>query len=156
MHIVCMRGKLKELKILLSSNNFVNINIKRGQIGATPLILACYNKQFEIVKYLLLNYHNNINIFESTIYGVNCLMAAVINNNFKITKYIFNYLLNGLNNNKFNKKQISNFINQINNKNGKTSVIYAYDNNNIEIIKLFIDNKNKFNINFEHKENQDA
>ena len=76
-------------------------------------------------------------------------MASVMkkhDKNIQIVKYLFNYLLKGLHNNKYTKKQISKFVNQIHATTYKTSYIYAISNQNEKIIQLFVDYKDKFSI----------
>lgn len=70
------------------NNNIVDINCQDSD-GITALSVACYNKRFEIIKFLC---ENSINaLLQSTRTGNTCLHYAIRTNDIEIVNYIINY-----------------------------------------------------------------
>ena len=122
------KGQLNEVISLYSKNPEV-INLTNAE-GYSPLILACYHGNEEVVRFLL-DKANNINVTSN--YGTP-LMAAIVKGNLKIVEMLLD------------RKADTNVADA----NGTTAMHYAVMFRNYEAIKLLI----KANANLEIKDNR--
>ena len=113
---VCRNGTLEDIKTLHKENpNSIN---KKNDAGYTPLILACYYGNEDVVAFLIERV-DNINGTSS--YGTP-LMAAVVKRNINISKMLLN------------KKANPNIADT----NGTTALHYATLFKETEIVKLLL------------------
>jgi len=144
---IARRGSVSEMETILKQNTSL-IN-KKNKSGFTPLILASYNNNKNIVSFLI---NKKANLNELSDMGT-ALMAAAYKGNNEISKALIN---NGANVNSTdtnntsalhyacffqNKELVKLLINKkakINGKDnkGKTPLDYAIGHNNIELIKI--------------------
>lgn len=140
---------------------FISINMSVNNVdflNNNALIIACYEENLEIIKYLIEN--TNINIDHKNNFGNNVLLVACYENYIEIVKYLLEetkinintinnlgnniLMMSCLNNNLelllylINKTDID--INKFNNY-GDTIVSIAIDNRNFEILNKLIKNK---------------
>lgn len=111
------RGELSEVISIYSKNPNV-INLKNAE-GYSPLILACYHGNEEVVKFLI-NKVDNIN--RTSNYGTP-LMAAVVKGNIEIIEMLLS----------------KNADTKIADVNGTTAMHYAVMFKNYEAVKLLIE-----------------
>ena len=113
---VARNGNVLELKELLKS--YPECINKINENGYSTLILAIYNNNVDVAKYLLQNV-KNINYLSKS--GT-ALMAAVIKENYEFTKLLIEKKVNL----------------DFQDANGQTALIMAINTNNLPIIELLI------------------
>jgi len=105
---------------------FISINMSVNNVdflNNNALIIACYEENFEIIKYLIEN--TNINIDHKNNFGNNVLLVACYENHIEIVKYLL---------------EETNIDINIKNNLGNNILMISCLNNNLEILLYLIDN----------------
>lgn len=119
--IACRYQHFDAVKHLLQTNKITVLEEKEGGYDSTPLLIACYEGDLNIVN-LLVNYGANVHARNDT--GSTCLYLACYSGHFDIAKRMIECGVD---------------INATNKHIG-TPLHTAYHNDRIDIIKLLLDN----------------
>jgi ankyrin repeat protein len=167
------------VKILIKLLNKSARSSDKNSIGYTPLMLASMYGHLKCVEYICLlrkiHLKENINTTnDSKEQPLSALSLAIMNYNYKITKYLISqganiniknipllaYAIKYYNNNmkiieKLIKKKVD--VNAVDPTNGNTALIYALDlDNSFEIVQKLIEYDVNININIKNKDGKSA
>ena len=121
---VARNGSVEDIQLLMKDNKD-SINTK-NQNGFSPLLLACYRGNTEVAEFLIENVKNIDDISpEGT-----ALVACIYKGDQKMSELL---LKKGANPN-------------VQNGNGTTALMYAVQNQNIDLVKLLLNNEANKNI----------
>jgi ankyrin repeat protein len=123
LHNACKKNYTSIVRLLLTNNDTINVNIP-NQNGNTPLMLAVYENNIEIIHELLKC--KDINVNSLNVQLETPLIAACRMNNYKIAKILV---------------ENEAIINKRYDLNGETAIFHAIRNNNRKLTSLLLEHE---------------